>query len=104
MAPYCITNIRPPDFVFAESWREAIEALHFGLAEIGITAPILENRIQPTSSWMPAWNLLTMKKRNCLAQAGFQTVVAAHRRMRRRILRQVPNIIDTPTPTVGDQP
>lgn len=47
MAPYCITNIRPPDFIFAESWREAIEALHFGLAEIGIAAPIFENRIQP---------------------------------------------------------
>ncbi len=46
-AGFYITNVRPPGFVFAESWREAVEALHFGLAEIGLKAPILENGFLP---------------------------------------------------------
>lgn len=46
-AGFCITNLVPPGFVYAESWREAAEALHFGLAEIGLDAPILENEFHP---------------------------------------------------------
>lgn len=42
-----IVNVRPPDFIFAESWREAIDALHFGLLELGIDAPVRENHLEP---------------------------------------------------------
>jgi len=42
-----IVIVRPPDFIHTESWREAIEAMHHGLAELGVDAPIRENRIEP---------------------------------------------------------
>lgn len=43
MRVFQIVNVRPTGFVFTESWREAIEALQHGLAELGIDAPVIEN-------------------------------------------------------------
>jgi hypothetical protein len=42
-----IVNIRPERFVFAESWREAVEAVHHGYAELGIDVPVGENHLRP---------------------------------------------------------
>ncbi|MBE0622822.1 MAG: hypothetical protein IH605_19695 [Burkholderiales bacterium] len=45
-----IVNIRPDGWVFAESWREATEALHFGFAELGIDIPISDNYFIPDAT------------------------------------------------------
>jgi len=45
-----IVNVRPEGFVFAESWREAIEALHYGFAELGIEIPVRENHFVPDAT------------------------------------------------------
>lgn len=45
-----IVNIRPDGFVFAESWREAIEALHYGSSELGIDMPVRENHFRPDAT------------------------------------------------------
>jgi hypothetical protein len=42
-----IVNIRPDGFVYAESWREAVEALHYGFAELGVDVPVRENYFGP---------------------------------------------------------
>ena len=45
-----IVNVRPARFVFAESWREAIDALHYGFAELGIDVPVRENYFRPDAT------------------------------------------------------
>lgn len=45
-----IVSIRPQGWVYADSWREAAEALHYGLAEIGIDAPLRENAFAPAAT------------------------------------------------------
>ncbi len=42
-----IVVIRPKGFIYAESWREAIDATRFGLAELGINAVLVQNGVQP---------------------------------------------------------
>lgn len=41
-----IVVIRPSGFVYGESWREAVDALHFGLQSLGITVLIRENHLE----------------------------------------------------------
>lgn len=36
--------------MFAESWREAVEAVHYGYAELGIDVPVGENSLRPGST------------------------------------------------------
>jgi hypothetical protein len=45
-----IVNVRPDGFVFAESWREAIDALHYGFAELGVDIPVRENHFRPDAT------------------------------------------------------
>lgn len=45
-----IVNVRPDGFAFAESWREAIEALHYGFAELGVDVPVRENHFGPEAT------------------------------------------------------
>ena len=44
---YQIVVVRPENFIYVESWREAIDALRIGFEEIGMVAPVVENRIAP---------------------------------------------------------
>jgi len=41
-----IVVVRPTGFIYVESWREAIDALHHGLGELGAAAPIRANQIE----------------------------------------------------------
>ena len=45
-----IAYMRPERFVYAESWREAAEALHHGFAELGIDVPVYENHFGPDAT------------------------------------------------------
>lgn len=45
--PLQILWIKPAGFAHAESLREAVEAVHHGLAQAGIDAPVVENRVLP---------------------------------------------------------
>lgn len=42
-----IVIFRPQGFVHAESWREAIDAVRYGLNELGFDVHLTENRIEP---------------------------------------------------------
>jgi hypothetical protein len=44
---YQIVVISPDDFIYIESWREAIDAMRFGFAELGMEVPVVENRFEP---------------------------------------------------------
>ena len=45
-----IMYVRPEGFVYAESWREAAEALHHGFAELSIALPINDNQLDPDAT------------------------------------------------------
>lgn len=45
LSPLQVLLIKPPRFVHVESAREAIEVLHFGFGDLGLSLPVSENRL-----------------------------------------------------------
>ena len=66
-----MVNVRPDGFLFAESWREAMEALRYGFAELGIDVPVRENYFGPdaTPAVFGAHHLSEGEKSNLPADA-----------------------------------